>query len=269
MADEGRVPAGIDPTVPNVARMYDYFLRGKDNFASDREAAEKIAKIVPNVRALARDNREFLIRVVRTLAKAGIRQFVDIGAGLPTQQNVHQVALEADPASRIVYIDNDPVVLVHARALLSDNPQTIVLDADVRQPKALIEHPSLRAHIDMDQPVALLLFAIVHFVPDDEEALSIIAQLREPLVSGSYVAISHGYPGEISSDLRQVAQAVYRSTDTGSATARSLEQITRYFDGLELLSPGVVPVEAWRPELEGVEPDLSKPGAIGGVARVP
>ncbi|NUR91157.1 MAG: SAM-dependent methyltransferase, partial [Nonomuraea sp.] len=185
MTEDERVPAGIDPTVPSVARMYDFYLGGKDNFASDRAAAEKIIELVPSIKDIAKDNRDFLIRVVRMLAAAGIRQFVDVGTGLPTQQNVHQVALEAAPESRVVYVDKDPIVLVHARALLADNPSTVVINADMTEPGSLLDHPELRAHLDLSKPVAVLLFAILHFVPDAGAAAKIVASLSAPLVPGS------------------------------------------------------------------------------------
>lgn len=269
MAEDERAPAGIDPTVPSVARMYDYYLGGKDNFASDRQAAQKIIELVPSIKDIAKDNREFLIRVVRTLAANGIRQFVDIGTGLPTQQNVHQVALAAAPDARIVYVDNDPIVLVHARALLTDNPRTIVVNADMHDPKGIVQHPVLRSHIDFSRPVGLLLFAILHFVPDHEEAASIVAALREPLVPGSYVAVSHSYAGSLTRDTIQRGQSVYRAATPGSITPRGQEQVGSLFDGLELEPPGIVPVQAWRPDWHDVQPDFTLPGLLGGLARVP
>ncbi|GLW11087.1 hypothetical protein Misp01_62150 [Microtetraspora sp. NBRC 13810] len=262
-------PTGIDPTIPSVARMYDYYLGGKDNFASDRAAAEEFMKVVPTIREIARENRRFLIRAVRTLTDLGIRQFVDIGTGLPTQRNVHEVAHETAPDAKIVYMDNDPIVLIHARALLADNPETIVVDADLRQPKALMEHPELRAHIDFDRPVALLMFAIVHFVPDDAEAADIVARLREPLRPGSYLAMSHGYAGSMTREQIHAGQAAYRMTASGTLIPRDVEQFTGYFDGLRLLSPGIVPAPAWRPDIVfGDEPDFSRPGLLAAVGEV-
>ncbi|MFI6595768.1 SAM-dependent methyltransferase [Nonomuraea sp. NPDC050536] len=269
MAEDERAPAGIDPTVPSVARMYDYYLGGKDNFASDREAAQKIIELVPSITDIAKDNREFLIRVVRTLAANGIRQFVDIGTGLPTQQNVHQVALDAAPDARIVYVDKDPIVLVHARALLMDNPRTIVINADMRDPKGIVEHPELRSHIDFSRPVAMLLFAILHFVPDQDEAASIVTALRGPLASGSYLALSHSYAGSLTQDTIQRGQSVYRTATPGSITPRTQDQVGSLFAGLTMEPPGVVPVQAWRPDWHDVRPDFTLPGLLGGVARVP
>ncbi|MEU4546684.1 SAM-dependent methyltransferase [Nonomuraea dietziae] len=262
-------PQVIDPNTPSVARMYDYYLGGKDNFPSDREAAEKIIALVPTIKQIARDNRDFLIRVVRTLTAAGIRQFIDIGAGLPTRQNVHEVALESAPDSRIVYVDNDPIVLAHARALLAASPQTIVVRADLRDPGSILDAPDVRAHLDFTEPVAVLLFAILHFVPDDKEAEAIISGLRAPLAGGSYLALSHSYAGDMTGAALTSGRSVYRAATSGSLTPRTACQVGAYFEGLDLLEPGVVPIDAWRPDWHDVEPDFGKPGLLGGVARIP
>ncbi|MFI6500081.1 SAM-dependent methyltransferase [Nonomuraea typhae] len=269
MSDGERVPIGIDPSTPSVARMYDYYLGGKDNFASDREAAEKIWRLVPEVKQIARDNRDFLIRVIRTLVDNGVRQFVDIGTGLPTQQNVHEVALLRAPECRIAYVDNDPIVLTHARALLADNEQTIVVDADLLRPKSIIDHPDIRKHLDFGRPVAILLFAILHFVPDDAEALKIVNTLRAPLAPGSHLAVSHGYAGDLSDETIRAGQEVYSRASAGSVVPRTADVLAAYFDGLKVLAPGIVPVDAWRPEWDEVKPDFGKPGLLGGVAEVP
>jgi S-adenosyl methyltransferase len=265
-----RVPAGIDPSVPSVARMYDYYLSGKDNFASDREAAEKMIGLVPNIRELARANREFLGRAVRVLAQSGIRQFLDIGTGLPTQQNVHQVAQGVAPGSRVVYVDNDPIVLIHARALLAENPCTIVVRGDVNAPDAILEDPGIRRHLDFSQPVAVLMLAILHFVPDDEDAKAIVSRFRDGLAPGSHLVISHGYTGEIGGRTDHRVRELYQRTATGSVKPRDHAEIAAYFDGLELLEPGLVPVTAWRAEPEWeTEVDLTTPTILGGVARLP
>ncbi|MFE3448925.1 SAM-dependent methyltransferase [Nonomuraea sp. NPDC059194] len=269
MERDEQVPTVIDPNTPSVARMYDYYLGGKDNFPSDREAAEKITQLVPNISQIARDNRDFLIRVVRMLAAAGVRQFIDIGTGLPTRQNVHEVALEAAPDSRIVYVDNDPIVLVHARALLAETPQTIVVGADLRDTASILDHPEVGAHIDFGRPVAVLLFAILHFVPDHQESADIVRRLCAPLAVGSHLAVSHSYAGDLTSETISTGRTVYRAATAGSLTPRTTEQISAYFDGLDVLEPGVVPIDAWRPEWPDVEPDFTKPGLLGGVARIP
>ncbi len=271
MGDNERAPAGVDPTVPSVARMYDYYLGGKDNFRADREAAEQVLAAVPEVRHMARENRAFLIRAVRELAGRGIRQFLDIGAGLPTQQNVHQVALEAAPDSRIVYVDNDPIVLVHARALLADNDRTVVVEGDLQDPEAILGDPLVGAHLDLSRPVALLLVSVLHFVPRYDDALRIVRRLREPLVPGSHLVLSHGYVGDTPHGVMSEVGGVYARTRSGS-TPRTFDQIAAFFDGLDLLKPGLVPPEAWRPEWEDpddpVVPDLVKAGMLAAVGEV-
>ncbi|MFJ2033291.1 SAM-dependent methyltransferase [Streptosporangium sp. NPDC087985] len=270
MSHQEKAPSGVDPSIPSVARMYDYYLGGKDNFAADRIAAEKIIEIVPNARESARTNREFLSRAVRHMVNAGVRQFIDIGAGLPTQQNVHEVALNVAPKSRIVYVDNDPLVLVHGRALLADNPNTIVVDADLNDPGSVLGHEAVRAHIDFGQPVGILLLAVLHFVPDDRDAARIVRELCSPLTAGSHLVISHGHAGELPSSSQQRGRDVYTNTGAGGVVSRSRQQLAAWFDGLELAEPGVVPVQAWRPENEWEEaPDVTKPGLFGGVGRIP
>jgi hypothetical protein len=266
MSEQEQAPPGIDPKTPSVARMYDYYLGGKDNFASDREAAEKVMKALPNVRHVARENRAFLGRAVRFLAERGIHQFIDIGTGLPTGKNVHQVALDVAPDSRIVYIDNDPIVLVHARALLADNAQTSVIDGDLHDPKSLTEHPEIRAHIDFDKPFAIILCAIVHFVGDDEEAAGIVTYLRETLPPGGALVLSHGFKGEINDEAIARAEEVYSHTK-GALKVRDRDRINEYFTGLDLVEPGVVHVGSWRPEND-LEEDQTAPGLLGGVGLV-
>ncbi|WP_214108981.1 SAM-dependent methyltransferase [Acrocarpospora catenulata] len=267
MTDHEQAPAWvINPHVPSVARMYDYYLGGKDNFAADREAADHILAVMPYVRDFTRDNRAFLSRSVRLVADAGVRQFLDIGSGLPTRENVHQVAQQTAPDSRVVYVDNDPIVLAHGRALLAENPLTTVVQADLREPKTLLDHPEVRSRLDFSQPVALLLLAVLHFVADDEEAAAIVAQLRERLAPGSYVIISHGHAGRVSKQDEALVRDAYKATKAGNLTPRSPEQILAYFDGLELLEPGLVPVEAWRPEYD-VLPDWDKAGFLGAVGH--
>ncbi|GAA4226385.1 SAM-dependent methyltransferase [Streptosporangium album] len=261
-----QVPLGIDPTIPSVARIYDYLLGGKDNFASDRAAAEKLIELTPNVREGVQANRRFLSRAVRLLAKTGVRQFLDIGAGLPTQENVHQVALRTAPESRVVYVDNDPIVLAHGRALLADNNQTIVLDGDLRDPEAILGDPRINEHIDFDQPVGLLLLAVLHFVPEDDVAERIVATLRGRLAPGSAVVISHLSFGDLDEEKVRQGREVYKKTSAGSATPRSHAQILRFFDGFELVEPGLVSTEDWRPETDGPMPP--RLGGIDGYSGV-
>ncbi|MEU8803944.1 SAM-dependent methyltransferase [Spirillospora sp. NPDC048819] len=271
MSSDEQVPSGIDPSVPSVARMYDYYLGGKDNYLSDREAADKVIAIsreVGNdVRLAARANRAFLGRAVGMLTGLGIRQFVDIGTGLPTQENVHQVVLRDAPDAQIAYVDNDPIVLVHARALLADNPQTVVLEGDLRDPEALLADPVLRARIDFDQPVALIMCAILQFVSDDAEAVRIAGRLCTSLAPGSHLVISHVFPGEGHDDELAEVDGVYSRTTAGNFTLRSRAQIGALFAGADLLPPGLAPVEDWRPD-GGGDHDFSRATYLGGVARI-
>ncbi|GAA1019033.1 SAM-dependent methyltransferase [Acrocarpospora pleiomorpha] len=243
-----QAPTGIDPNIPSVARMYDFFLGGKDNFASDRAAAEKIIELTPNVREGVQANRRFLSRAVNFLTETGIRQFLDIGAGLPTQENVHQVALRAAPDSRVVYIDNDPIVLTHGRALLADNQQTIVLDGDLREPLAILKDPRVNAHLDFTRPVGVLLLAVLHFIPEDDLAETIVQALRDHLAPGSAIVLSHLSYGDLDDSQLAEGTAVYTRTTAGAVRPRSHAQILRFFDGFTLVEPGLVSTDDWRPD---------------------
>lgn len=268
---EEQIPAWVvDPGTPNVARMYDYYLGGKNNFAADREAAEKIISILPNARDIARTNRAFLVRAVRHLAESGIRQFLDIGTGLPTQENVHQVAQAVAPEAQVVYVDNDPVVLVHARALLADNPRSTVISADMRDPESVLKHPEALARLDFNRPIAVIMLAILHFVLDDAEVERIVRAFRAPLVSGSYFVASHITAGDLNDDEVRRGQDVYTATAAGGIVPRRAEQVRAFFAGLHLLEPGVVPLDQWRPDSPSVAlPAKPGVGIVGGVGRVP
>ncbi|MEU4542384.1 SAM-dependent methyltransferase [Nonomuraea dietziae] len=266
---EERTPAGIDPSVPSAARIYDYFLGGKDNFAADREAAEKIIALGDqmdyDIRALVRANRAFLGRAVRELADAGVRQFLDLGTGLPTRENVHQIAEEA----RVVYVDNDPLVLVHARALLEDNRRTIAVAGDLREPREILDDPAVRAHLDFDQPVAILALAVLHFFPDDEQVAGIVSTLRDGLPSGGYLVISHGYATRGEAEKVAESRAVYSRTAAGDIVQRDPAHLARLMEGFELLEPGVVPVESWRPRADQYPGDPDRSGYLAAVGRKP
>ncbi|WP_433330332.1 SAM-dependent methyltransferase [Spirillospora sp. CA-294931] len=269
MATDERHPAWvIDPDTPSVARMYDYYLGGKDNFASDREAAERVMAAMPYVLEFTRANRRFLSRAVTHMAGQGIRQFLDIGSGLPTRENVHEVAQRAAPDSRVIYVDNDPIVLAHARALLADNPLTTVIQADLLEPESIMEHPEVRSRFDWDQPVAVLLMAILHFVPDVAEPAALVARLRRDMVPGSYLVLSHGHAGKVTDEVEAQVRGAYGKTRQGDIIPRPAEVVATFFEGMELLEPGIVPVEAWRPETGPVEPDLTRAGFLGGVGRL-
>jgi hypothetical protein len=245
-AAAGKLP--FDTSVAHLARIYDYWLGGKDNFAADREAAEQAIAANPGIVNDARGNRAFLARAVRFLAvECGIRQFLDIGTGIPTGDNTHEVAQAAAPESRIVYVDNDPIVLAHARALLTSNAKgaTDYIDADLRDTSAILERAGRL--LDFSRPVAVMLVAILHMIPDSDEPYGIVQQLMDAMPAGSYLTISHA-----ASDIRPEAMAEMGrrlNARLGSArgTPRNREQVTRFFDGLELAGPGVVQPHQWRP----------------------
>ncbi|MEV4755925.1 SAM-dependent methyltransferase [Micromonospora sp. NPDC049559] len=263
---EARVPSGIDISRPSVARMYDYYLDGKDNFAVDRAAVAQVEAAMPEVRQLARENRAFLRRAVRHMVAAGIRQFIDIGAGLPTAGNTHEVAQQAAPDARVVYVDNDPIVLAHGRALLATDQRTTVVSADLRRPADVLENPEVRRLIDFDQPVGILLIAMTHFLTDDERA-PVLGALRDALAPGSYLTTTHvtvdGHPAEA---VRGVEDA-YRATPT-PIFFRTHAEILRLFDGFELVEPGLVTLDAWRPDPADPAPEATR-WLYGGVARKP
>jgi hypothetical protein len=261
-------PAGIDTSVASPARMYDYYLGGKDNFASDRRAAEEIYTLIPDLPEVARDNRAFLRRAVRTLVDAGIRQFVDIGTGLPTQGSVHEIAQEADPTSRIVYVDNDPIVLAHARALLTSHPEgaTAYIDADLREPDKIFTHPDLLGSIDLDRPVGLLLVAVLHFVTDEEKPGELLGRYRSYLAPGSHIAIAHATKDDRPPEAVQKMTDVYKRA-SAPFNFRTKEQILSFFDGSDLLEPGLVHCPDWRRE-PGTRPSSSAAWNYGGVGVI-
>jgi S-adenosyl methyltransferase len=243
----------FDTSVAHQARIYDYWLGGKDNYAADRKAAEAAIAAYPGVATGARANRQFLARVVRHLAgEAGIRQFLDIGTGIPTANNTHEVAQSEAPDSRVVYVDYDPIVLVHARALLASRHEGLIdyLDADLRDPETILDRASQT--LDFSRPVAIMLIAILHAIGDGDDPYQIVARLVDAVPAGSYLAISH-----VASDIdaEKIAEATARLNQQSHQhfTLRDHAGVMRFFDGLELLEPGVVRVEEWRPvsELEG------------------
>lgn len=264
------VPSRIDTTVAHPARVYDYWLGGKDNFPADRELAELIIQAIPNMRTMAQANRAFMWRAVDFLVReAGIRQFLDIGTGIPTSPNLHEVAQAIAPETRVVYVDNDPIVLSHARALMprSGVGETRFVLADLREPKAIIDNPAVRATLDFSEPIALTLVAVLMYFrdTDDPNPYTMVSTLLEPLPSGSYVAISHP-----TSDFNAeaMAGAVAAAEHSGvTLVPRSRAEVEAFFAGLELIDPGVAPVLSWRPD----EPTDDPTGAYywAGVARKP
>lgn len=253
----------FNPQVPNVARMYDYYLGGKDNFAADRRCADEVLQQAPQVRVMARENREFLGRAVRYLAaEAGIDQFLDLGTGLPTRENVHQVAQRINPDARVVYVDHDPLVLAHARALLADDDRTHILEKDVRAPERILPAAERQGGVDLSRPVAVLLVAVLHFVADHEDPLGIVVNLMDRLPAGSYLVISHV---EWQPELEGAA-GNYRQA-SAPVTLRTAQEIDRFFDGLELVEPGVVPVDKWRPDHPAYLSEQNRSLVRGGIGR--
>ncbi len=260
--------AGIDTSVAHPARVYDYWLGGKDNFAADREAAERVLAATPGLRVRVRANRAFLARTVRYLsAEEGIRQFLDIGTGIPSANNTHEVAQAVAPDSRIVYVDNDPIVLTHARALLASGPEgsTQYVDGDIRDTAAIIE--AAARTLDFSQPTALMLLGIMHLVQDSEDPYQIVADLMSPLPSGSYLVLSHP-ASDFNVTEQAEAQRRYNERVSTPQTLRTREEVTGFFEGLELVPPGLVYVHTWRPDPGDIVPQDGK-SAHGGVARKP
>jgi len=270
--DADWVPKGIDPTRAHPSRRYNYWLGGKDNFAVDRESAEVVASAFPTVALSARENRAFLQRVVPFLAReAGISQFLDIGTGLPSAGNVHEVAQSIDPSARIVYVDNDPIVLVHARALLASSPEgrTAYIDADLRRPKEILADPELRRTLDFAKPVALMLVASLHFITDGDDPYGIIRTLLEPLAPGSHLVITHATNDHLTPE--QYAETVEANKRSGVPfRLRGQAEFARFFHGLEVLPPGIGSVVDWRPEAsEDARPSIGDVSMLCAVARVP
>ena len=268
--DEVPVPE-IDTTKPHPARMYDYYIGGKNHFAADRATAEKVIAAWPSTRIGLRENRKFLGRAVRYLAQeAGVRQFLDIGSGLPATNNVHEVAQAAAPASRVVYVDNDPLVLSHARALLTSAPdgRTGYIQADLREPASILSSPVVREALDFSQPIALLLIAVLHFLHDEDKPDEVVGALLDALPHGSYLAASHM---TLEHDPVAVGGGQQVYLDHGIPMhARDADQFARIaFSDLEMVPPGVVLVSEWRPDMTGPRPTPAEVSCYGGIARKP
>ena len=262
-------PPGIDVSRPHSARIYDFLLGGKDNFAADRAVAEQVLAKWPGMRVAAQQNRAFVGRAVRYLAvEAGIDQFLDLGAGLPTGRNVHEVAQVVNPAARVVYVDSDPIVLAHARALLTSSPQgsCAYIDADVREPEKILAHPAVRETLDLDRPVAVVLAAVLHFIPDSDEPRRIIETVMGALPAGSYLVASHGTaqysPGLAKNDSYSKSGITAADRDAGQFAGLA-------FAGLDLVPPGVVLTSQWHPDCDGPHPDPAMVATNAGVARKP
>lgn len=259
--------AQIDTSVPNVARVWNFLVGGRDNFEADRKAARQLIAAAPVMEHVGVASRAFLRRAVTYLAgEAGIGQFLDVGTGLPTAGNTHEVAQEVVPTSKIVYVDNDPVVLTHARALLRSAPGgvTSYVDADAREPGKILDHA--RETLSLGDPVAVILVDVLNFIPDGTEARSIVSALMDALVSGSYLVIMQP-ASDIDREL-PAAERHWNQVAKTPVTLRDREEVTAWFDGLELVSPGIVPLTEWRPESGDLQFDMPMP-LYGAVARKP
>ncbi len=236
----------LDLATPNVARIYDYYLGGKDNYASDREVARMVLRAAPDIPLAALENREFLKRAIQFLVcEAGIDQFIDIGPGLPTQGNVHTLVQQRKPDAPVVYVDNDPLVLAHGRALLQA-AGVAVIEGDIRKPGAILSHPELRALIDLSRPVAVCMSLMLHFIPDADDPWALVARIRESIRPGSYLVLTHVTGDERTVGTMSEIRGLYDDA-TAPLVPRTKAEFTRLFDGFELVEPGVVFLSQWRP----------------------
>jgi hypothetical protein len=253
-------PDNIDIETPSAARMYDYYLGGSHNFAADRALGEEVIKAFPDSRELCQANRAFLNRALAALCERGIDQFLDLGSGIPTVSNVHEVVRELNPGARTVYVDSDAVAFAHGQALLADVPDAVFVRQDLRDPAAVLADPDVAGVLDFGRPVAVLLFSVLHFVSDEDDPKGIVAAYREATVPGSYLAITHGTADYRPKEAQEAARVYSRSSH--QVTSRSREAVRDLFEGYELLEPGVADAILWRPDPQ------APPDPLGGdVAR--
>lgn len=264
-------PRPLELDVPSAARIYDYSLGGSHNFKVDRDFARQVFQYVPWVPHINRLNRSFLWRVVRFYLDQGIDQFLDLGSGIPTLGNVHEVAQQARPGARVVYVDYEPLAYQHASTLLADNPHATIIQADIRDPETILDHPDTRALLDFDQPLGLLMVGVLLFIGPDDQPADLVATYRQRLAPGSLLAITHLCDEHASPEQReQVAAAVAAYQNANEQLhVRTHEEITTWFDGMELAEPGVVFLPDWRPESTSEADDIARPLGYGGVARQP
>jgi O-methyltransferase involved in polyketide biosynthesis len=263
---EPRVPDGVDVTRPSIARIYDYLLYGKDNFAVDRAAADKLMESRLDPRRLSLANRAFLYRAVRFLARQGVAQYLDLGSGLPTSPSVHEVARDVIPGARVVYVDHDPIVVRHNDALLATRDGVITIRGDIRDPEAILADEALAACIDFSQPVAVLLLSVLHFISIEEDAPGIVARFRERMAPGSYLAVSVGTSEGADPEMLAEATQTYAGARM-PFTLRSRAQIMDLFAGFDLVEPGVVSLPEWQPEFNTDRTPLKGP-TVGAVAQL-
>jgi hypothetical protein len=268
-ANPNWVPYGVDMTVPNAARVYDYWLDGAHNFAADRVMGDKVQQAMPDIRDAVRIHRAFLRRAVLFMVDSGIRQFLDIGSGIPTVGNVHEIAQRADPECRIVYVDKEPVAIAHSELLLAGNDQAAAMQANLRDVDGILDHPQAKHLLDFDQPIGLLMLLMLHFVPDSWDPVGILARYRDRLAPGSYLALSHVTADHNPDGLTEAVQ-LYKNTPE-PLYLRSHEEVLRLFAGFELVEPGLVGCALWRPSGPGDISDSAEMNRLpyGGVGRKP
>jgi SAM-dependent methyltransferase len=262
----GWVPEGVDVTVPNAARVYDYALGGVHNFETDREFWKQTEKLMPEASLIARANRGFLGRAVRYLAARGVRQFLDIGSGIPTLGNVHEAAQEDDPGARVMYVDIDPVATQQSRVILGDNPHAAVIEGDLRRPDEILDHPEVQRLLDFSEPVAVLTVAVLHFIPDADHPAEIIRRIGDALVSGSYLVMSHLGPAESQREAQEGARRMYERTAT-PVVVRTRAELAALLGPFQPVEPGIVIATGWHPDPDA--DDEPQPSALVAVARKP
>ncbi|MFG2629106.1 SAM-dependent methyltransferase [Streptomyces sp. NPDC048473] len=261
-------PQGIDISVPSVSRMYDFYLGGSHNFEVDREAARKAMEFMPGLPKIMQANRAFMRRAVRYAASEGITQFLDIGSGIPTFGNVHEVAQAAAPEARVAYVDHDPVAVAHSRAVLEGNDRAVIVAADLRRPQEIVKSPAICELLDLDRPVALLLVAVLHFIEDSDDPHTAVAELREALAPGSLIVITHAsYEGiPLTQEQAGGTVGVYKNI-RNPLVMRSRDEVARFFEGYEMVEPGLVSMPNWRPDTP-LPVEHEDPFAFSGFAGV-
>jgi hypothetical protein len=259
----------IDTIVPNAARVYDYWLNGSHNFAADRVMGDKVQQVMPAIRDAARINRSFLRRAVLFMVESGVRQFLDIGSGIPTVGNVHEIAQRADPECRVVYVDKESVAVAHSELLLQGNDRAAAIQANLRDVEDILDHPAAKCLLDFDQPIGLLMLLVVHFVPDSWDPVGLLARYRDRLAPGSHLALTHGTVDGKLAGLTETVK-LYQNTPE-SLSPRSREEVLRLFAGFELVEPGLVGCALWRPSAPGDICDSAEMNTLvyGGVGRKP
>ena len=271
MAEEARpdwVPPGVDTRRANVARIYDYWLGGTHNFLADQDVGRAIVAVEPKMREIARANRAFLARAVTFLPACGINQFLDLGSGIPTSGNVHEIAQQADPRSRVVYVDVDPVAIAHSKAILAGNDNAAIVEADLREPEKILAHDTVGRLIDLSRPVGLIVLAVLQFIGDEANPWQIMATLRDAMAPGSYLVLGHATDEGSRPTVMQAAETVYNRSVSTQIHLRSRAEILDLFDGYDLLEPGLVYTPMWRPDAPvDVPGGPAEYGVFGGVAR--